>query len=65
MHELLATDDINSEDLETLLKAREEGKADFLLIDVREGMEYDMGKPGDWNKRHKHSYPGLLWIDFL
>ncbi len=43
MHELLATDDINSEDLETLLKAREEGKADFLLIDVREGMEYDMG----------------------
>ena len=43
MHELLATDDINSEDLESLLKAREEGKADFLLIDVREDMEYDMG----------------------
>ena len=43
MHELLATDDINSEDLERLLKAREEGKADFLLIDVREDMEYDMG----------------------
>ena len=43
MHELLATDDINSEDLVRLLKAREEGKADFLLIDVREDMEYDMG----------------------
>ena len=43
MHELLATDNINSEDLERLLKAREEGKADFLLIDVREDMEYDMG----------------------
>jgi len=36
MHELLAQDNVNSEDLEALLKAREEGKADFLLIDVRE-----------------------------
>ena len=44
MHELLATDDINSEDLVILLKAREEGKADFLLIDVREDMEYEMGR---------------------
>ncbi len=43
MHELLDNENINSEDLETLLKAREEGKADFLLIDVREDMEYDMG----------------------
>ncbi len=43
MHELLDNENINSGDLETLLKAREEGKADFLLIDVREDMEYDMG----------------------
>jgi rhodanese-related sulfurtransferase len=42
MHELLATDNINSEDLEVLLKARESGEADFLLIDVREDMEYEM-----------------------
>jgi len=43
VYELLETDNINSEDLETLLKAREEGNADFLLVDVREDMEYDMG----------------------
>ena len=43
MHKLLETDNVNSADLEMLLKAREEGKADFLLIDVREDMEYDMG----------------------
>jgi len=43
MHELLATDNINSEDLVVLLKARENGEADFLLIDVREDMEYEMG----------------------
>ena len=43
MQELLAQDNVNSEDLERLLKAREEGNANFLLIDVREDMEYDMG----------------------
>jgi len=43
MHELLEKDNITSEDLETLLREREEGKADFLLIDVREDMEYEMG----------------------
>ncbi len=43
MHELLATDNINSENLETLLKARENGEADFLLVDVREDMEYETG----------------------
>jgi rhodanese-related sulfurtransferase len=43
MHELLAKDYITSKDLETLLKAREEGNVDFLLIDVRENMEYDAG----------------------
>ncbi len=43
MHELLARDAVNSEDLETLLEAREKGEADFLLVDVREDMEYEMG----------------------
>jgi rhodanese-related sulfurtransferase len=43
MHELLDTENVSSEDLETLLKARAEGNADFLLIDGRENMEYDMG----------------------
>jgi rhodanese-related sulfurtransferase len=43
MHELLATSNINSENLETVLKARENGEADFLLVDVREDMEYKMG----------------------
>jgi rhodanese-related sulfurtransferase len=43
MHELLAKDNINSEDLEVLLEARAKGEADFLLVDVREDMEYEMG----------------------
>ncbi len=43
MHELLARDNINSEDLQALLAAREKGEADFLLVDVREDMEYEMG----------------------
>ena len=43
MQTLLAQHDVNSEELEKLLNAREEGKADFILVDVREDMEYDMG----------------------
>lgn len=43
MHQLLEKSSINSEELEQLLKDREEGKADFLLVDVREEMEYEMG----------------------
>ena len=43
MQELLAKDNIQSEELEELLKARKEGKIDFLLVDVREQMEYDAG----------------------
>ena len=43
MHTLLEKSDINSEELHTLLQAREEGKADFLLVDVREDMEFNMG----------------------
>ncbi len=43
MHELLTKTDITSGDLQTLLDARANGEADFLLVDVREQMEYDMG----------------------
>jgi len=43
MQELLAKDNIHSEELEVLLKARDEGKVDFLLVDVREDMEYEAG----------------------
>jgi len=43
MQTLLEKNDINSEELDALLKAREEGKADFLLVDVREDMEFNMG----------------------
>ena len=43
MQTLLKQRDINSEELEILLDAREEGKATFLLVDVREEMEYNEG----------------------
>ncbi len=43
MQTLLQQRDIGSRDLMELLKAREEGKVDFLLVDVREEMEYSMG----------------------
>lgn len=43
MQTLLEQQEINSEDLEILLEAREEGKAKFLLIDVREDMEFNEG----------------------
>ncbi len=43
MQELLTKDNITSEELEKLLEARENGKIDFLLVDVREDMEYEMG----------------------
>jgi len=43
MQELLEQNDVNSAELISLLEARSEGKADFLLVDVREDMEYDMG----------------------
>jgi len=39
---LLEKNDINSQELQMLLEAREEGKVDFVLIDVREDMEYSM-----------------------
>ncbi|RUM69111.1 MAG: rhodanese-like domain-containing protein [Sulfurovum sp.] len=43
MQQLLQKKDINSEELATLLKEREAGKIDFILVDVREDMEYKMG----------------------
>jgi rhodanese-related sulfurtransferase len=42
MQTLLDKKDVSSEELITLLGAREEGKVDFLLVDVREDMEYTM-----------------------
>ena len=41
MQTLLSKNDINSEELEILLDAREEGDVDFILVDVREDMEYN------------------------
>ena len=43
MQNLLEQSDIYSADLQSLLQARAEGKVDFLLVDVREDMEYRMG----------------------
>ena len=43
MSQLLEKSNIQSEDLEILLKEREEGKVDFILVDVREQIEYDYG----------------------
>ncbi|MCK4440575.1 MAG: rhodanese-like domain-containing protein, partial [Sulfurovaceae bacterium] len=43
MSELLNKSFVSSTELETLLKERAEGNADFILVDVREQMEYDMG----------------------
>ena len=43
MQKLLEKNDVNSEELQALLQARDEGKADFLLVDVREDMEFNMG----------------------
>ena len=43
MDELLQKPLVSSSELELLLKEREEGRIDFVLVDVREQMEYDMG----------------------
>jgi len=43
MQTLLEKRDISSQELISLLEAREEGKVDFTLVDVREDMEYNMG----------------------
>jgi len=41
MQDLLKKEDVNSEELMQLLEAREKGELDFLLVDVREEMEYN------------------------
>ena len=43
MQTLLEKNDLNSAELQSLLHARTEGKADFVLVDVREDMEFNMG----------------------
>lgn len=43
MSNLLDKSYVHSEELEVLLKEREERKVDFILVDVREQMEYDNG----------------------
>jgi len=43
MQTLLKKNDVNSEELELLLDARTKGEIDFLLVDVREDMEYNEG----------------------
>jgi len=43
MQTLLKQHDVNSEELEILLDARDMGEIDFVLVDVREEMEYDEG----------------------
>ncbi len=43
MQTLLEKSDLNSSELQSLLQAREEGKLNFVLVDVREDMEFNMG----------------------
>lgn len=43
MEDILNKSNVHSEELVNLLQAREEGKVEFVLVDVREGMEYRMG----------------------
>jgi len=41
LENILTKKDISSQELEALLKAREEGKIEFKLVDIREVFEYD------------------------
>ena len=43
MHVFLEKGYIDSEELHILLEERDEGKAEFVLVDVREDMEFNMG----------------------
>ena len=43
MSEILNKSNITSSELESLLNERTQGNADFILVDVREQMEYDSG----------------------
>lgn len=40
---MLSKNEINSNELIELIEKRKNGEVDFLLVDVREEMEYDMG----------------------
>ncbi len=42
INELVHKEQLMDEELQMLLKAKEEGKVDFILIDVREPFEYEM-----------------------
>ena len=44
MSEMLNKSTVSSSELEILLEERESGNADFILVDVREMMEYDSGR---------------------
>ncbi len=41
LNDLIKKDNLSSKDLQELLKARDEGKIDFKLIDIREPFEYE------------------------
>ncbi len=41
LNDLLKKDNLSSAELQKLLKAREKGKIEFKLIDIREKFEYD------------------------
>ncbi len=43
MSELLSKSQVQSEELEVLLKEREAGNVEFILVDVREQYEYEHG----------------------
>ena len=43
MQKLLEQTEVNSQELNVLLEARNQGEVDFLLVDVREQYEYDAG----------------------
>lgn len=52
MNDVLNKSEVTSIELEDLLKERDAGKLDFLLVDVREMFEYDAGhiKGADMHK---------------
>ncbi|NPA55650.1 MAG: sulfurtransferase [Epsilonproteobacteria bacterium] len=58
---ILYKQQLTSEELELLLKARERGMVDFKLIDVREQFEWDMGriKGADFLVPTSNFYPSL------
>ena len=43
MQEIMTKSEVSSSELNELIKAKEEKRVEFLLVDVREQMEYDAG----------------------